>query len=375
MKNIIHQVNLGNLSNFSFIKIGQHFLFWVVSYLFFILFFGRANRDYQTTIIFASLLFPLAIITSYFLNYYLIPRFLFTAKYWRFTLFLFYTFVFTLWCEVMISMFVFIIVSNFQFYKIDPSSFDVVFLLVGLYFIIIAFIAIEQVKRAFEIKRENTRLEKRQLETDLKLRESELKLLRAQIHPHFLFNTLNNLYGLTLEKSDLAPELVLKLSDLMDYMLYKCNQPKVSLRSELDHLKNYIQIEKIRYGEKLTLEFNENGEPDQLEIAPMLLLAFFENAFKHGVSKSIKNPFVSIQIIIEGRQLQLHIENSRNSNSDQTEDYTKGIGLKNVQKRLKLIYADKHQLEINPKEDTFEIKLRLKLDQIQNPKQENQWTK
>jgi hypothetical protein len=374
MTRILQQVKVDHIPKVSFIKVGQHLLFWVVSYLFFILFFGRANRDYQATIIFASLLFPLAIITSYFLNYYLIPRFLFQGKHWRFVLFLFYTFVFTLWCELMISMFVLIIVSDFQFYKLDPTSIDIVFLLVGLYFIILAFIAIEQVKRAFEIKKEITRLEKRQLETDLKLRESELKLLRAQIHPHFLFNTLNNLYGLTLEKSDLAPELVLKLSDLMDYMLYKCNQPKVSLKSELDHLKNYIEIEKIRYGKKLTLELEEKGSPDQLEIAPMLLLAFFENAFKHGVSKSIQNPLVSIQIIIEGHQLQLHIENSRNSNAYHAEDYTKGIGLKNVQKRLKLIYPDKHQLEINPKEDTFEIELQLELDQLHKPQQESQWT-
>lgn len=363
MKKIIQQIRGSNSGNTSLMKTGQHFLFWVVSYLFFILFFGRANRDYQTTIIFTSLLFPLAIITSYFLNYYLIPRFLFTGKYWRFALFLFYTLVFTLWFEVMISMFVFVIVSDFQVYKLDPTSFDVVFLLVGLYFIILSFIAIEQVKRAFEIKKENTRLEKRQLETELKLRESELKLLRAQIHPHFLFNTLNNLYGLTLEKSDLAPELVLKLSDLMDYMLYKCNRPKVSLKRELEHLKNYIEVEKIRYGEKLEIEFQQKGRADHLEIAPMLLLVFFENAFKHGVSKSIQNPFVSINIEIKEHRFMLHVKNRKNRSSMNEGDYAKGIGLKNVQKRLKLVYPNQHQLEINPKEDTFEIRLWLELDQ------------
>ncbi|HKJ41476.1 MAG TPA: histidine kinase [Sunxiuqinia sp.] len=362
-------------SGLSLIKVGQHLFFWVISYLFFILFFGRANRDYQTTIIFASLLFPLAIVTGYFLNYYLIPRFLFRGYYWRFTLFLFYTLVFTLWAELMISLFVFITVSDFQLYKLDPASVDVVFLLVGLYFIIIGFIAIEQVKRAFYMKKENTRLEKAQLETELKLRESELKLLRAQIHPHFLFNTLNNLYGLTLEKSDLAPELVLKLSDLMDYMLYKCNKPTVSLRSELEHLINYIEIERIRYGEKLKIDFNITGEIDQLQIAPMLLIAFFENAFKHGVSKSIQKPFVKIEVKIADIELRLHIENSRNPEATNNDEYSQGIGLKNVTKRLQLLYPEKHRLKITPNEMTFTVDLQLTLQKTSSQITEEKWTK
>ncbi|RKD91529.1 sensor histidine kinase [Mangrovibacterium diazotrophicum] len=344
----------------SALNAGQHLLFWIIAYLFFVLFFGRANRDYPTTITFASMLFPLAIATSYFLNYFLIPKFLFTRSYFRFALFLFYTLIITLWLETLISMFVFMFITDLKLYKLDPSAFDVVFLLVGLYFVILAFIAIEQIKRAFEMKKENTELANRQYETELKLRESELKLLRAQIHPHFLFNTLNNLYGLTLEKSDLAPELVLKLSDLMDYMLYKCNKPKVKLGDELDHLKNYIEIERIRYGEKLKLDFRIDGQTEELEIAPMLLLAFFENAFKHGVSKSLEKPFVDIRLNIAGAKLELNIKNSCETTSPKEEDYTHGIGLKNVRKRLELIYPG-HNLQIVNKANTFEIDLILNL--------------
>ena len=344
----------------SVLNAGQHLLFWLIAYLFFVLFFGRANRDYPTTIAFASMLFPLAIATSYFLNYFLIPRFLFSGAYLRFTLFLIYTLIITLWLETLISLFVFMFITDLKLYKLDPSAFDVVFLLVGLYFIILAFIAIEQVKRAFEMKKENTLLANRQYETELKLRESELKLLRAQIHPHFLFNTLNNLYGLTLEKSDLAPELVLKLSDLMDYMLYKCNKPKVKLANELEHLKNYIEIERIRYGDKLKLDFKINGEPEELGIAPMLLLAFFENAFKHGVSKSLEKPFVAIRLDIKEPTLELNIRNSCDPRSSKQEDYTHGIGLKNVKKRLELIYPE-HNLQIENKANTFEIDLILNL--------------
>ncbi|WP_163709186.1 sensor histidine kinase [Mangrovibacterium lignilyticum] len=343
------------------LKTGQHLFFWIISYLFFVLFFGRANRDYQSTVAFSAMLFPLAIATSYFLNYYLIPKFLYRAAYFRFILLLVYTLIFTLWFEVLISLFVFTIVSDFKLYKIDPSTFDIVFLLVGLYFVILAFIAIEQVKRAFEMKKENTRLMNQQLETELKLRESELKLLRAQIHPHFLFNTLNNLYGLTLEKSDLAPELVLKLSDLMDYMLYKCNKPLVQLSSEVEHLKNYIEIERIRYAQKIKIDFQVKGEAGNTEIAPMLLLAFFENAFKHGVSKSIVNPFVTIQLNIDEAVLHLNMVNSCNPASEKDDDYSRGIGLKNVRKRLELLYPN-HNLQIENKADTFEVDLRIPLN-------------
>ena len=373
MKLLIGHISKKTSGNLA-INAGQHLLYWLSSYLFFILFFGRANRDYQTTIIFTSMLFPLAIITSYFLNYYLIPRFLFRGQTWKFILFLVYTFVFSFWFELMITMFIFVFVINFQYHKMDPASFDTVFLLVGLYFVILGFITIEQIKRAFQMKKENTRLEKNQLETELKLKEAELKLLRAQIHPHFLFNTLNNLYGLTLEKSDLAPELVLKFSDLLDHILYKCNAPKVPLKSELEHLKNYVEIEKIRYGEKLTTQFNIEGSPESLEIAPVLLLAFFENAFKHGVSKAIKNPFIDIKITIHKNEFHLNIQNTRNSKLKNEEDYTQGIGLKNVQKRLQLIYPDNYQLEISPGTDKFEVDLQITLDEMTNQKPVSQWT-
>ena len=122
MKTILQKQISDNNSGRTVMAAGQHFLFWIISYLFFVLFFGRANRDYQTTIIFSSMLFPLAIITGYFLNYFLIPRYFYKGKFWHFLLFLIYTLIFTLWSEVLISMFVFVFVIDFQLYKLDPTS-------------------------------------------------------------------------------------------------------------------------------------------------------------------------------------------------------------------------------------------------------------
>jgi hypothetical protein len=337
----------------------SHLIFWAVAYLFFIVFYGKANQNYQMTVIFVSLLFPLAIATTYLLIYYLIPRFLFRGKRFLFALLLIYLIIITSWLSELISAIIFISFANYQVKAMVPVSFDVLSLIVGLYFICLIAVAIKQIKRAFFMQQENAELEKRKLDIELKLKDAELKLLKAQIHPHFLFNTLNNLYGLALEKSDMAPDLVLRLSGLLDYMLYQCNQSKVSLLDEINQLYNYIEIEQLRYGERLRLEINQSGDAGNLQIAPMLLLPFIENAFKHGVSKLISHPFILVNIIIQASQLVLNIENSFDRSFEKEQEYSKGIGLNNVKKRLEMLYPEKYSLLISSDEMTFKITLKI----------------
>jgi sensor histidine kinase YesM len=339
-----------------------HLLFWLAVYLFFIIFFGRSSRDYSVTIIFVSMLLPLSIATTYFLNYFLIPRYLFTKKYSRFTLFVFYTFVISIWLELFISLGVFIFITNYQSEKMNPSSFDGWLLMVGLYFIIIIAVAIKLVRRSFQIQKKNTELDSRRFQMELKLKEAELKLLKAQVHPHFLFNTLNNLYGLTLEKSDEAPKLVLQLSEILDYILYRCNDKQVPLQEEINNLKNYIEIEKIRYSEKLELKTDFQKKVEPLKIAPLILLPFVENAFKHGVSNFPGVAFVTIKISLLEKTLIFTIKNSKNPLAKKTESYSRGIGLVNVRKRLDLIYSGKYILSIDEQEDTFSVNLTLELE-------------
>jgi len=222
--------------------------------------------------------------------------------------------------------------------------------------------AIKLVRYSFQIQKRNRELDNLKLDTELKLKEAELKLLKAQIHPHFLFNTLNNLYGLTLEKSDEAPNLVLRLSEILDYILYRCNEKRVSLSEEINNLNNYIEIEKIRYSEKLKLESNLPENTENLSIAPLILLPFVENAFKHGVSKSTGTAEVEIETTIDKNKLQFNIKNSKNPNIKTDENYSKGIGLNNVKKRLDLMYPEKYILAINDKTETFSVNLTLQLD-------------
>jgi LytS/YehU family sensor histidine kinase len=307
------------------------------------------------------MLFPLAMGTTYLINFYLIPRFLFAKKYGQFVLFLFYTMVISIWMELIISLMIFIFISNYSLAQMDPSSFDSVFLFVGLYFIILVATALKLIRSSFKIQKNNAELNRKRIETDLKLKEAELKLLKAQIHPHFLFNTLNNLYGLTLEKSDAAPDLVLRLSNILDYILYRCNEKSVLLNDELENLKNYIEIEKIRYSEKLKLRVEFPTEAKLLRIAPLILLPFIENAFKHGVSNYPGVAKVNAKINLIDSTLIFKIENSKNPIKVKDENYSKGIGLQNARKRLDLIYLEKYILKIEEKDDTYSVNLTLEL--------------
>lgn len=200
--------------------------------------------------------------------------------------------------------------------------------------------------------------EVKQLETQTM--QSELKFLKSQINPHFLFNTLNNLYALTLKKSDKAPEIVLKLSEMMRYMLYECNEKKVRLEKEVNYLKNYLDLESLRQHDNVRIDLKVNGHIKDQQLAPLLFIPFIENSFKHGLNNQIKEGFVDIVLNVHQKQMQLKIINSKAQHSPQTEfKRSGGIGLVNVRRRLKILYPKQHNLDINETPNTYEITLDL----------------
>lgn len=201
------------------------------------------------------------------------------------------------------------------------------------------------------------RLEKEKL-------ESELKLLKSQINPHFLFNTLNNLYVLALHQSNRTPETVHKLSELMSYMLYDSNQNEVSLKKELYYIENYIALEKLRYESRLDISFNVYSNVEQIMIAPLMILPFVENCFKHGVSKQISESWIRIDISYDQPTLTIKVENSKNPEETFEMRPVSGIGLQNVRKRLELIYPNRHQLEIHDDNESYLIVLKLTLSGV-----------
>jgi uncharacterized membrane-anchored protein YhcB (DUF1043 family) len=190
--------------------------------------------------------------------------------------------------------------------------------------------------------------------------ESQLQLLKAQVHPHFLFNTLNNIYSHTQGLAPVASQLALGLSDMLRFMIYECNQPQVSLAKELKLINDYITLEKIRYDERLDIHVEIPQDTGDLSIAPLLLLPFVENCFKHGTSHMIDQPWLSLRIEIHNDTMYMKLVNGKvpivNHN------HKPGIGISNVHKRLELIYPDKHALVITDDPDVFVVNLSLQLE-------------
>lgn len=195
-------------------------------------------------------------------------------------------------------------------------------------------------------------------------KEAELKLLKAQLNPHFLFNTLNNLYGLSVVKSDKLPNLMLKLSDLLRYSLYDTKDKFVPLEKEITYLKNYMDLEKIRLEDQTEILFENKVKDATINIAPMLLIVFVENAFKHLELSSADKSKVSVSIEENNGSLVFKCSNTCDSIQANKEDLEKGksgIGLQNAIKRLSLIYPEKHQLDIDRNDKTYTVNLTLDL--------------
>jgi two-component system LytT family sensor kinase len=186
---------------------------------------------------------------------------------------------------------------------------------------------------------------------------AELAFLKSQINPHFLFNSLNSIYSLAYQRSETTPEAILKLSEIMRYMLYECNDNKVDLEKELQYLQNYIDLQKIRFANKAYIDFKIEGKVEDQQIVPLLLIAFIENAFKHGVAN---NPLTPIRLLIDVEEAHLHlyIQNKKHNNN---RDASGGIGLNNVQRRLNLLYPGKYNLDIKDETDTYTVELSLVL--------------
>lgn len=191
-------------------------------------------------------------------------------------------------------------------------------------------------------------------------REAELKFLKAQTNPHFLFNTLNSIYGLALEKSEKTPSLILKLSDILSYTLYESGVAKVPLQKEIRLIENIIALEKERFEKRVTITFEKKGDFDQIEVPPLLLVPLVENAFKHGVKNEVRKGWIIITLVAVKNQLSFEIENSIPEMTDSRED-DGGLGLKNVSRRLELIYGENHSLKITKTDTTFLVSLVIKL--------------
>jgi sensor histidine kinase YesM len=296
---------------------------------------------------------PVALLVVYFNLYFLLPRLLLKNKY---TTYLLMLFTFMLFAGILQRyVVVYLIVPIYPLYctRVFFNLYIIGYDIIAIYPVIALTTAIKLLRNYYKAQSRHQELEKESM-------DAELKFLKTQINPHFFFNTLNNLYALTLIKSDDAPKVVLKLSGLMDYMLYEGNAAYVSLKREVEHVENYLTLEKLRFGDRLDMKLTVNGDLGDKEIAPMLILPFIENSFKHGVSENIQQCFVYIDLVVENDELILTVENSKPDESGVPKE-KECIGLKNVKRRLDLLYKNRYTMDIVDYQSFYKVVLNLSL--------------
>ena len=232
-----------------------------------------------------------------------------------------------------------------QHQAMSPLLYATFALISGLFFMLLS-TAVYVISNNFKVREDRKNLETEKL-------NAELAFLRSQINPHFLFNSLNNIYSLAYQKSDKTPEAILKLSEIMRYMLYESNEELVMLEEEINYLENYIELQKLRFKEQVYVDLHEHIEEKDHRIMPLLLISFLENAFKHGVSTDVDKP-IRIDITVENGRLHFRTENAKNQTN---KDRTKGVGLANLKRRLQLGYPGKHTINVVETEDYYSSEL------------------
>lgn len=321
--------------------VATHISLWVAVWFFYVYFFSFNSQNWNYVFWFASFLLPITMGVSYYVVYKLIPQYLLTRKYGLLALNTFYTIVLSSYLLVLVIIGSYAGLSKFDVQSMPPMSKNVISVLILVYMIagIAAFVSI--LNHNSKTLSRNKELENKILSTQLRLKEQELHYLKKQIHPHFLFNTLNTIYGLAMAESRHTPDVILKLSNLLDYILYQVDKPMVSLKDEVMHIQEYIGLEKIRFQDTLKVNFTAGEIDEKIQVAPMLLIPYIENAFKHG---SIMDGFLQIEITIRVTNGRLDFSISNSMIDDHGEEKHGGIGLENIRKRLDLQYAGNYML-------------------------------
>ena len=335
-------------------RILQHALFWTASFLFLLNYFSSSDKLEKIDVIY-TLLFHISLVATVYLNLWiLIPRILRKGRY----LIYFFclaagVFLGAEFNQLTFNRLVDLILPDYYFISYYELTDILKFV-----FVYVALTSLLKLSKGWFLL---TQTEKQLMAIRQEKTETELKALKSQINPHFLFNSLNNIYSLSLGGSGTAPAAILKLSDMMRYMLYESNVEQVPLRQELRFMDNYIELQRLRSDRRSRIDYRKKGNPSGKNIAPLLFLPFIENAFKHGIKGDPSGGYVRIRLEILNDAVDLYVENNRGK-VDKVEkgDYN-GIGLSNVKRRLELLYPGHYDLDIRQEERTFSVRVKLEL--------------
>ncbi len=328
----------------------RHLIFWMADILIFTAIFRIPSMPLEEQLILSAIWTPLHMVFAYPIIFLFIPRLLLKERYLLFALSILLWFMAGwFWNSICRAFIFFDWVENnlgLSLGSKNPwaaNSYLSMMVIAGLGSTIVLF------KYWMHKQKEYLNAQNEKI-------SAELQLLKAQIHPHFLFNTLNNIYSFALHKSEKTPAMIAKLSSLLSYVLYDCKSPEVSLEKEIEIMKNYIDLEKERYGNSLDISINIEGDIGGNYIAPLLLLPFIENAFKHGTSEQLEKSWLSMDISVKQNIFRCKIVNSKN---DSLVVAQKGIGIENVKKRLSYLYPGRHELRLDDEGHFFVVSLVL----------------
>jgi two-component system LytT family sensor kinase len=325
-----------------------HLFFWFL-YAFIVAVSLQPGRNLREWLLFSCLILTFHAAVSYVNNYYFVNRYLYTRQYVTYVIVLILTIAAT---AFPISVIIHKLVNNRDLKNMVWSWNFFILIALSVLFSVVLSMVLKLLKNWYQGEQARKRLQ--QINT-----ETELKFLKSQINPHFLFNCLNNLYALTLKKSDLAPEVVLRLSNILRYVLYEAVDGRVPLSKEVAYLKDYIDLEKIRLGSRAEIDFETEGDLEDAQIEPMLFLTFLENSVKHGAFNTIADAWIKIKLQATASQIVFEISNSKPAGMVEQEKGQGGIGMANLKKRLDIIYPEKYTLEVKDGETEYHVKLAL----------------
>ncbi len=333
----------------------QHVVFWLVYFAMNVARWGYFYNDYWFSLQSNLVEFPIYIALVYFNLYFLLKRFIPGSLY----LYIALLFVSILGASVLKILLIYTLVTT-EIYKEASIQQEGLFNLNYLVAVFIGELYVVGLTMAIKLTIDWVQSEKKSKELEQRNMQTELSMLRAKMQPHFFFNTLNNLYALTLDKSDQAPETVLKLSELMSYVVYEGKKGQVSLMQEIEHLQNYLNLERLRYDDRLDVTFDLSGDIGGQQIPPLILVTFLENAFKHGSSDKRGNIGIQIRLKVAQGRLHYEVENDyRPKPTNGTRVANQGIGIDNTRRRLDLVYGNDYSLDISKNNGKFCAKLSI----------------
>ncbi len=329
-----------------------HALFWLIL-IFVFAFIFRISKTVDKLDVIDSVFFHISIILCVYINFIGIKKLINKGRYLHYSIFLLIIIIVT----VALNLYTFNVLVDLilpDYYFVSQFNYIETGIITLVYLIVTS--AIKLSKSWFNMQKLNQRI----IETEKERIDSELQSLKSQINPHFLFNSLNVIYSLALKENESTPEVVLKLSDILRYVIYDSKQAKVLLSSEISLLKKYIDIQKYRIENDASINLNDKTEYDAM-IAPLIFLTLLENSFKHGIKSDIENVFINIKLHSNKKKVYFEIENNK-SETEQNPHKPYGVGLENIRKRLALEYPDKHELKIQDKNNKFMVYLEIEHD-------------